>query len=409
MRQKLIRRARASLLVAAACLGMTSLSVPAYAQAYDPGADEDALNRAYVFEEKLPEVRFDLHPKHLGGGFYQELSLSAAQNGHSFYLTGDTRHETFTTLDGFYRIQKTIPLGQAAQLNLFGGVRALDWQNVPTAVVETLDGGVFRIPYPEFHPGVYATLPMNILTVEEENFSQTIGDIGFNLESEFYRTWDTKNSTWKIDGLKHVVKPYLQMRHNPASEDHGLAYNSDLVFVQDTNLPNWDLATRRDTVFAQEQTLARIGIKNELYTRRKDYGSRQLVSWNLAGDYFFEGPFEDDFSFVYSEISAAPAHWLEVGMFQRFSVDHFKLWELNSRIRIRDADMERWKVCASSCHTTLPQLTEPMVSADGDGRATVGPKDTPRMSSPTRPTVRTEKSSWRGYTSMRIGVAGWCA
>jgi hypothetical protein len=136
-----------------------------------------------------------------------------------------------------------------------------------------------------------------------------------------------------------VVKPYLQVRHNPTDKDYTPGMDSGLVYAQDTNLPNWDLATRRDAVFAQDQTLARIGVKNELHTKQKDYGSRQLLSWNLAGDYFFDGPFDDDISFVYSEIAASPAPWLEVGMFQRFSVDHLKLWEWNSRVRITDADV----------------------------------------------------------------------
>lgn len=325
-------------------------------------------SRAYVFEEKLPEVRLDLHPRHLGGGFYQELSVSAAQNGHTFYLTDKRRQENFTSLDGFYRIQKTIPLGEGGSLNFFGGLRALELSNVPTAVVRSMDGAIFRISYPEFHPGMHGAMPMDLLGVEEENFSQAITDVGFNLEGRFFRTWDTQNRTWKIDGLKHVVKPYLQVRHNSADKENGLGSGTNLLYVQDTNLPNWDLATRRDAVFAQEQTLARIGIKNELLTRRKDYGSRQLLSWNLAGDYFFDGPFEDDLSFIYSEISASPAHWLEIGMFQRFSVDHLKLWELNSRVRIRDGDL--WYAEYRNSLTKLNQgfgyLGTPVFPKSGD-------------------------------------------
>jgi LPS-assembly protein len=297
------------------------------------------INRAFVFEEKLPEVRFDLHPNHIGGGFYHELALSASQIGHSFYLTDYREKESFTSLDGFYRIQKTTAFENGGSFNFFAGLRAIELKDVPTAVVEAEDGSIFRLPYPQYQPGIYASMPMDLLDVEEEDFSQLIGDIGFNLEGEFYRTWDTQNRTWKINGLKHVVKPYLQVRHNPTDKDYTPGMDSGLVYAQDTNLPNWDLATRRDAVFAQDQTLARIGVKNELHTKQKDYGSRQLLSWNLAGDYFFDGPFDDDISFVYSEIAASPAPWLEVGMFQRFSVDHLKLWEWNSRVRITDADV----------------------------------------------------------------------
>ena len=45
-------------------------------------------------------------------------------------------------------------------------------------------------------------------------------------------------------------------------------------------------------------------------------------------------------------------------------------------------------------------LTAPVIMA------ITGPKQAPRMSTPTRPTVRTEKSSWRSKSSMRMGVGG---
>jgi len=326
------------------------------------------INRAFVFEEKLPEVRFDLHPKHLGGGFYHELSLSASQNGHTFYLTNDRHQETFTNLDGFYRIQNSLPFGESGSLDLFAGLRAIELQNVPTAVVRAYDGSTFRLPYPQYQPGMYSAMPMNLINIEEEDFSQIIGDFGFNLEGQFFRTWDTQNRTWKIDGLKHVIKPYLQVRHNPTDKDHGPGYGSELAYALDTNLPNWDLATRRDAVFAQDQSLARMGVKNELYTKQKDYGSRQLLSWNLAADYFFDGPFEDDISFVYSEIALSPAPWLEVGMFQRFSVDHLKLWEWNSRIRISDADIwyAEYRNSLSKLNQGFGYLGSPIFPKSGD-------------------------------------------
>ena len=158
------------------------------------------------------------------------------------------------------------------------------------------------------------------------------------------------------------------MRHNGTDEDNGPGMGSGYLFAQDTNLPNWDLATRRDGVFAQEQTLARVGLKNELFTRRKDYGSRQLISWDLAADYFFDGPFEDDVSFVYSEVSATPASWLEVGMFQRFSTEHFKLWEWNSRIRIHDGDVwyAEYRNSLAKLNQGFGYLGSPLFPKSGD-------------------------------------------
>ena len=221
-----------------------------------PGwSSEIPMGGAFLFEEKLPQVRFDLHPTHVAGGVYQELSLSASQSRHWFY-EGD---ETFTELDGFYRLSKTLSWKEGMGLQLFAGAR---WVEAMRSGVEggNADG--------RYGPGL-------------------MGDIGFNWEARYSRKWSLQNRVWNIDGLKHVVKPYAQARHNPAGEEEGRFM--PLGYVRDTNLPNWDLATRRDLLFAREQTLARIGLKNQVTTRRPDYGSRELVNWDVAADYFFCG------------------------------------------------------------------------------------------------------------------------
>src|SRR5678816_3454009 len=63
-------------------------------------------------------------------------------------------------------------------------------------------------------------------------------------------------------------------------------------------------------------------------------------------------------------------------------------------------------VCASSCHTVEPQLNDPASFAAGESNASVVPKLTPNAPSPANPTVRTEKSAWLRYTSIRIGGGG---
>ena len=314
--------------------------------------------RAFLFEEKLPQVSFDLHPTHLAGGIYQEMGIRAAQSAHTFFAGDHSRKEYFSNLDGFYRLSKNVASNGGTALQFFAGLRWVDWRDVPTLMGHT-DLGPFAIPYPQFALMPSSGAPagdlaiVSDLAIETRDYSQAMGDIGFNWEGRYSRKWQLKNRVWGIDGLKHVVKPYVQMRHNPASQSSGMTIPEGMVYARDTNLPNWDLATRRDMVFAQEQTLARIGLKNQVFTRRKDYGSRELANWNVAADYFFAGPFEDDISFLYSEFSFAPAQWLEIGTFSRFSSDNLELRELNSRVRIQDSDL--WYVQYSNALAKLDQ------------------------------------------------------
>ena len=300
-------------------------------------------------------MSFDLHPTHLAVGIYQEMGIRAAQSAHTFFVGDQSRKESFSNLDGFYRLSKNVASNGGTALQFFAGLRWVDWRDVPTLVGRS-GFGPFALPYPQFalmpSPGgrwgtwtACLTWPSRRGTFRRPwGTSDSIGKAGI-------REMATEEPRLGIDGLKHVVKPYLQMRHNPASEPSGLAITEGMVYARDTNLPNWDLATRRDMVFAQEQTLARIGLKNQVFTRRKDYGSREMANWNVAGDYFFAGPFEDDISFLYSEISFAPARWLEIGTFSRFSSENLELRELNSRVRIQDSDL--WYVQYSNALAKL--------------------------------------------------------
>src|SRR5690242_10254300 len=63
-------------------------------------------------------------------------------------------------------------------------------------------------------------------------------------------------------------------------------------------------------------------------------------------------------------------------------------------------------VCASSCQNVEPQLNGPASFAAGESNASVVPKLTPSAPSPASPTVRTEKSAWLRYTSIRMGGGG---
>src|SRR5512143_1143773 len=63
-------------------------------------------------------------------------------------------------------------------------------------------------------------------------------------------------------------------------------------------------------------------------------------------------------------------------------------------------------VCASSCQNVEPQLNGPASFAAGESNASVVPKLTPSAPTPANPTVRTDKSAWLRYTSMRLGGGG---
>ncbi len=307
---------------------------------------------SFRVQEALPEVRVDMHPNHIGGGVYHKLSASVSRKSHKILGRFENLEADYTLFDLYYGFNKQVQLGKGVNLHLVAGARHIDWQDLPIFTNASTDlPGTVTTAFPLRVWDNWAGTAGQWATTRYDA-STTVGDIGFDLESVFSRNWDKQYKTWKIDGIKHIIKPYLSVRYNPANSSN---IPSDFGLfrwgTRDTNAPNWDLATRRDLLNITEQTVARVGIKNQILTRKKDYGSRELLNWNLFTDYFFDHPTIDGMSFVYSDFSYTPADWLEVGFFQRFDRDNLKLKEWNTRIRIMDAD--QWHVEYQNSYAAL--------------------------------------------------------
>ena len=83
---------------------------------------------------------------------------------------------------------------------------------------------------------------------------RVIGEIGVEVNTKFYHTWqDVKNAYWELDGLRHVIVPYVNYTYIPRP-----TVNAD-------NLYYFDEIDR-----ITEQHFVRFGITNRLQTRRKN-------------------------------------------------------------------------------------------------------------------------------------------
>lgn len=83
---------------------------------------------------------------------------------------------------------------------------------------------------------------------------RVIGELGVEVNTKFYHTWqNVKNAFWELDGLRHVVTPYLNYTYIPRP-----TVNAD-------NLYYFDEIDR-----ITEQHFVRFGIVNRLQTRRNN-------------------------------------------------------------------------------------------------------------------------------------------
>lgn len=265
-------------------------------------------NRYFRMQERLPELRFDLMPSAAPGGFYQRFNASFAELEADAFGS-DPKLRT-SRLDGYYGIERPI---------------------APT--------GWFS-----FTPVAGARLThYGSALAGKDNYTRTIGEIGFDTRLLGSGTFDYKNEIWEIDGLRHLIEPTLSYRYAPDAGS-GRRYIPRIDRrVFSTYLQPLSIGDSRNLDDLSALNTLRLQLKNTLQTRDATYGSRNLASLNFAADYRFDRvagrkPLSD----IYTEFALTPAPWLRWEVFHRFNPHGPTQQEVNTALDI--VDQEWWSL-----------------------------------------------------------------
>ncbi|EDY81862.1 OstA-like protein [Verrucomicrobiia bacterium DG1235] len=307
-----------------------------------------ALGDFQSYTERLPEVRFTYFPTHLGHGFSHSGSLSAAmlqRKGNN----GET--PSSTKLDAHYGVEWNSALSDGVNIRLLAGARGLSYDDA------------------EFY-----SLTRNLNDYSQQaryfgtsNGEQTLGEIGVDLNMKANATFDFKNETWNINGLRHIIEPRISYRYVPELSNNIVTHTNPLVLpavfstyenvdmrYADSGtfanyLPSIDLANRRDTGNFREDHKIRFELRNRIQTRHKDGGSRNLARFDIATDYYLKGSeyAEKYYSLVNLDFEITPAPWLEFATFTRLDPeDGMSVQEFNTSVAIQDEGY--WKIAFGS-------------------------------------------------------------
>ncbi|RRK01303.1 LPS-assembly protein LptD [Opitutaceae bacterium TAV4] len=296
-----------------------------FAELYQTGSNHTASlflranpNDAFQMQQRLPELRFDGHPVALGAGIYHRLNASLAI----------LEQKTVTGPDA--------PPPPANPANNLRSTRADIYYSAvrpftPTEwlTLSPVAGG--RITYYDRATG------------GKDNYTRVLGELGFDAEARTSATWEYKNTTWDIDGLRHLVTPKLSYRYIPDA-DKGRPYIpqiDDRPF--DTYLAPLGLGNQRNIDELSAANAARLALDNTLQTRDPLYGSRDLARLTLATDYYFDDAAnqttsDNNFSDLHIGLTLTPVRWLQFDLYQRLALDNLALNELNTGLTLRDAD-----------------------------------------------------------------------
>ncbi|MBA4138397.1 MAG: hypothetical protein C0518_13895 [Opitutus sp.] len=269
-------------------------------------------NRYHRIQERLPEIRFDLLPHAAPAGFYERATASFAVLEEDAFL--NVPQQRSTRLDAYYGLER--PFAPA-----------------PWFTFTPVAGG--RVThYADARGG-------------KDEYTRTIGEIGFDARFRSSATFDYKNDAWEIDGLRHLVEPRLSYRYAPKADD-GRAYIPNIDRrVFSTYLQPLSIADQRNIDDLDRLDTLRLSLYQTLQTRDKLYGSRDLATFNLAADYrFSRSAGQRPLSDIHTEIAVMPATWMRLEVYQRFTPQNSTNQELNYALEL--IDQEWWSVRVSS-------------------------------------------------------------
>jgi len=233
------------------------------------GYVQPQVNDFYTETEKLPELRIDV-PR-------QELFKNLYYQGENSFANMKMKFRDFDSpnLNGNGVNPETYSAVRFDSLHMFYYPIKVDWLNIiPRA------GG--RVTYynrsSKTHMGddeltnlFLADDPnrgspdVDVVNYDDRNGNiyRLAGEAGVEANTKIYRSWqDIKNSFWEIDGMRHVIIPYVNYTGIPEPTT-----SAEKIYYFD------------DTDRLSRQNFIRFGSKNRLQTRRGEYGKEQIYEW----------------------------------------------------------------------------------------------------------------------------------
>ncbi len=167
-------------------------------------------------------------------------------------------------------------------------------------------------------------------------------DLSFKLSK---RNGDIYNKMLGIDGLMHVVQPYLNYSVTGTREING-RFSAIDRYTPTTRLRPIDMPMFTPFDSLGDMNLIRAGVSNKWYTRR-DGGTVEWLSIDNYMDAYFEDPeFNRQFSNFFTDVRWSPVSWLSLRTTAQLPLfdNSFEFTEVNSSANFMPTDWFRFGV-----------------------------------------------------------------
>ena len=236
------------------------------------------LNNFYSTVEKLPEVRIDVHRQELfGTNVYYQGATSAGYDKMEWihFNRGYKVDKPEYRLRNYesFRLSTTHFIYYPIRTDWFtlvprAGMKFIAYSKSSKNPVYTDD--LVRM-FEAAQKSNIAPLVLNSYDNKGGSQVRLAGELGFELSTKIHNTWlDVRNSFLKIDGLRHVIRPYINYTY---IDVWGASRNNVYYFDDEDRI--------------QRQNFIRFGLENHLQTRTGG-GMRNYLSMENYWDFHFE-------------------------------------------------------------------------------------------------------------------------
>lgn len=292
------------------------------------------VNGFFETTERLPEIDFDVTRQPiLNSPVFYEGENSFAYLRRGFPETSANVDYDSYRFDSFH--QFTLPQTYFGWLSVVPrvGFRATYYSDTRDLTNETIPQSTNPL-VPDFSlvPLPTAADPLT----RGGDRLRTLVNAGVESSFKISRTWeDAQSRAFGLDGLRHIVQPFVNLSWvggNNLDPAEILQFDR---YIPSTQLRPIDFPQFTSIDSLANWSIARIGVRNRLQTRRDD----TTINWFELETYFdvnMDNPYDRrDFSDVYNRLRFSPLPWMSLGISAELPLISSGFTEVNTNVHLQ--------------------------------------------------------------------------
>ncbi len=291
------------------------------------------VNNFFEATERLPEISLDIKRQPLfGGPIFYEGEASAVSLRRDFPHGSPYHDYESDRFDTFHQL--TFPNTYFGWLSVVPrvGVRGTYYSET-----RNVDNTFFTPdPNPLVPDFLIPPPPADMPLQPGGDRFRTVVNAGVEASFKVSRTWESAQSrTLGLDGLRHIIQPFLNFSYVTGDKLNPIELYQFDRYQPSTQLRPLDFPQFSSIDSIDNWTIARIGVRNRLQTRRDD----STINWLELETYLdvnFDNPYNrSDYSNLYNNLRFSPLPWASVGISSQVPLLTSGFTEINTDLRIQ--------------------------------------------------------------------------